>query len=307
MSRFNALSSVLILAATFFAHSASADDKADAATAKTEKLKALIIDGRNNHDWRATTPHLQAALENSGRFTVEVATAPPAGQDLSGFSPDFSKFDVLVINYNDGELWPEKTRQAFVDFVKNGGGVTVVHAGNNAFTSWQEYNEMIGLGWRGADFGPRVTLDNEGKVVRAEKGEGPGAGHGPQHQFTVVIREPEHAIVKGLPQAWLHEKDELYHGQRGPAENMTILATAFSSPDQGGTGAHEPMLWTIPYGKGRVFTTVLGHADYSMTCVGFITTLQRGAEWAATGEVTLTDVPEDFPTRDEVKTRKLAE
>ena len=45
-----------------------------------------------------------------------------------------------------------------------------------------------------------------------------------------------------------------------------------------------------------MFHTVLGHADYSMNCVGFITTLQRGAEWAATGKVTI-PVPKIFPRR----------
>ena len=133
-----------------------------------------------------------------------------------------------------------------------------------------------------------------------------GAGHGPQHEFQVVIRDSDHPITKGLPRAWMHAKDELYHGQRGPARDMTILASAYSASgkERGGTGAHEPMLWTIPYGKGRVFTTVLGHAPYSMECVGFIVTLQRGAEWAATGKVTLTKVPDDFPTADKVSVRK---
>ena len=51
----------------------------------------------------------------------------------------------------------------------------------------------------------------------------------------------------------------------------------------------------IKYGEGRVFHTTLGHADYSMNCVGFVTTLLRGTEWAATGEVTIA-VPEDFPS-----------
>jgi type 1 glutamine amidotransferase len=59
------------------------------------------------------------------------------------------------------------------------------------------------------------------------------------------------------------------------------------------------MVWWIPYGKGKVFTTVMGHADYSMTCVGFQSVVARGAEWAATGKVTL-EVPEKFPTADEI-------
>ena len=79
---------------------------------------------------------------------------------------------------------------------------------------------------------------------------------------------------------------------------MKILATAFSSKSQ----RHEPMIFTIDYGKGRVFHTPMGHADYSMKCVGFITTLLRGTEWAATGKVTV-EIPEDFPGSDKVSQR----
>ena len=178
-----------------------------------------------------------------------------------------------------------------------------MHA-HNAFSGWKEYNEMIGLGWRGAGFGDRLTVDDQGKVVRAAKGEGPGAGHGSQHDFPVVIRDRSHPITNGLPQYWMHARDELYHGQRGPAANMRILATAMSAGNKGGTGAHEPMVWVIPYGKGRVVTNVMGHSDHAMKCVGFAVLLARGTEWAATGQVTLAELPEDFPTADEVRIRQ---
>jgi type 1 glutamine amidotransferase len=84
---------------------------------------------------------------------------------------------------------------------------------------------------------------------------------------------------------------------------MHILATAFSSPEFGGTSRHEPILMTLDYGRGRVFHTVLGHADYSMNCVGFVTTLQRGTEWAATGKATL-PVPKSFPTAEKSQSIK---
>jgi len=171
----------------------------------------------------------------------------------------------------------------------------IVHAANNAFPQWGEWNKMIGLGWRGAGYGDRVTLDDSGKRVRTAKGKGPGAGHGPQHQFAVVVRDRRHPVMAGIPAEWMHFRDELYHGQRGPALNMNILATAFSAKAKRGTGAHEPMVWWIPYGKGKVFTTVMGHADYSMKCVGFQTVVARGSEWAATGKVTLA-VPKTFPS-----------
>ena len=173
----------------------------------------------------------------------------------------------------------------------------VVHAANNAFQDWPAWNDMIGLGWRDNKFGERITLDEQGEVVRTPKGEGPGAGHGPQHEYTVKIRDAEHPVTKGLPAEWLHAKDELYHGQRGPAKDMLILATAFSDKAKGGTGTNEPMIWTIPYGKGRVFTTVLGHVSgddiTALKDPGFQIVVARGSEWAATGAVTI-PVPKEL-------------
>jgi type 1 glutamine amidotransferase len=272
--------------------------------AAAEPMKALIVDGQNNHGvWPKTSKMMKKYLEETGLFTVDIATTADKGEDPE-FKPDFSKYNVVVSNYN-GTPWPKETQEAFTKFVADGGGFVVVHAANNAFAGWKEYNDMIGLGWRGNSFGDRIVF-RDAQLVRVPKGEGPGAGHGPQHEFAVVVRQPDHPITKGLPATWRHAKDELYQGQRGPAENMTVLATAFADPSQKGSGDHEPMLWVIPYGKGRVFVSVLGHADYSQECVGFIATFQRGAEWAATGKVTL-PVPSDFPTAEKLSSRKFAD
>jgi len=105
----------------------------------------------------------------------------------------------------------------------------------------------------------------------------------------------------------MHAKDELYDRLRGPAEKVTVLASAFSAKETKGSGEHEPLLMVIRYGKGRVFHTALGHnngADLTaQRCVGFIVTLQRGAEWAATGRVTQ-KVPADFPAADKISSRE---
>ena len=100
-------------------------------TAQDSDIKALIVDGQNNHNWRGTTPVLKKYLTDTGLFTVQVATTT---QDTSGFSPDFAKFDVVVLNYN-GKDWPEETQQNFTNYVRNGGGVVVYHAANNSFTA----------------------------------------------------------------------------------------------------------------------------------------------------------------------------
>ena len=88
---------------------------------------------------------------------------------------------------------------------------------------------------------------------------------------------------------------------------MKVLATAYADPQKGGTGEHEPILFTVRYGKARVFHTVLGHDREQLRCVGFIVTFQRGTEWAATGRVTQVEVPADFPIADGVSLRASAD
>jgi type 1 glutamine amidotransferase len=222
---------------------------------------------------------------------------PTYREEMSNFRPDFSKYQVVLLNYN-GDLWTEVAQKDLEEYVSSGkGGLVIVHAANNSFSGWKEYNQMIGMGWRGSPFGDRLITDDQGKEIRVEKGKGPGAGHGAKHPFEIVIRDREHPIVKDMPVEWMHASDELYHGMRGPVQNVHLIATAFSDKKFGGTGEHEPMIWTVTYGKGRVFHTPMGHDLESMRCVGFITTLQRGTEWAATGAVTI-PLPKDFPTAD---------
>lgn len=163
-----------------------------------------------------------------------------------------------------------------------------MHAADNSFPKWAEYNEMIGVGgWGGRNekSGPKLHWE-DGKILR-DTSPGGGGHHGAQHEFVVEIRDPAHPITKGLPVKWKHAKDELYDSLRGPAANLTVLATAFSDKQFGGTGRHEPMVMAISYGKGRVVHNAMGHAVYSLGDTGFQAVLARGCEWAATGQVTL--------------------
>jgi uncharacterized protein len=267
---------------------------------KDSAYKTLIITGQNNHNWQASSPVLKQILDETGMFKCDILTTPAQGGDMSVFKPDFTKYRLVVLDYN-GDSWSENTNKDFTKFVQDGGGVVVYHAADNSFPKWKEYNEMTGLGgWgdRNEKDGPYVYYKNDSLVTDATPGI--GGTHGKRREFIVRTRQADHPIMQGLPARWFHATDELYSLLRGPAMNLQVLATAFAdSAAGGGTMRDEPILMTITYGKGRIFHTVLGHADEgggpAMHCAGFIVTLQRGAEWAVTGNVTQ-KVPWDFPS-----------
>ena len=316
-----------------------------------KKLNLLIIDGHNNHDWCATTDFLKASLESCGRFNVEIATAPnhkcPKAprrtrnpefskdlekaksafveltkaskknfeEEFNNWRPNIKGADVILMNYN-GRDWPEEVRKDYVNFVRNGGGTVLVHAANNAFRNWDDFNEMIGLGWRPGTYGKAIKVDPKtGKSIEVENDKLPGkgnSGHGSKHPFQITVRAKEHPIMKGLPPVWMHGSDELYHNMRGLAKNMTVLSSAYADPKQRGSGMHEPMTWEVKFGKGRVIVTSMGHlwgGDMqrgkfeSLQCVGFQTIINRSCEYAATGKVTL-PVPESFPGADKVSLKE---
>ncbi|QDU89721.1 Trehalose utilization [Pirellulimonas nuda] len=298
-------------------------------SAAQPKLKALIVDGQNNHAvWPKSTIMMKQYLEETGLFDVDIqrtrftwnasreeAFLPLAGagetQDLKNpktdpdFSPRFEDYDVVVSNFGwKAADWPQETQQRLEDYVAGGGGFVSVHAADNSFPQWKEYNRMIGLGgWgnRNEKDGPYVYYTDEGVLVRDDSPGGSGA-HGPAHSVPVTVRVDDHPITQGMPDVWLTTKDECYAKLRGPAENMTVLATGKDMSGRAPTKRHEPILMVVEYGSGRVFHTTLGHDDYSCEGVGFIVSLTRGVEWAATGKVTQ-PVPADFPTADNATKR----
>lgn len=243
------------------------------------KIQALIITGQNGHDWRATTPVLRAVLEDTGRFEVRVT------EEFRGAGPEtLSPYDVVILNYYDkkqSELrWGEHAETALTNYVRGGKGLLIYHFSMAAFDGWTDYEKMCGANWR----------PNNGH-------------HSARHDFTVTIQDKDHPVTRGMKSSFLQTNDELYANLRWqPKDAYHVLATAWddharypSSEKQPipGPGLAQPMLWTVDYGKGRVFVTALGHDPDAMKSAGFKATLARGAEWAATGNVTI-PLPEEL-------------
>ena len=271
-------------------------------------VRVLIVDGVSNHDWKLTTALIRGILEPTGNYAVTVSTTPSTkdSAEWDTWRPRFTDFDVVIQTYNDlggGPKWPKAVQDEFEAFVRDGGGVYVWHGGNNAFSDWPAYNDMIGLGWRESSFGWALAVSEQGRITRIAPGDGPGTGHG-KRVDTLVKRIGDHPIHAGLPRAWMTPDIEVYHYARGPAERIEILSYGFD-PD---TTMNWPLEWTTRYGKGRVYTSTFGHVwagdtqPARMRCAGVQTILMRALQWLAGRPVTI-PVPPDFPTADRVSVR----
>ena len=275
---------------------------------QSKPIKALVVSGQNNHNWQVSHKVLKQILDNSGLFVTDIALTTPAGGDMTTFKPDFSQYDVVVLDYN-GDRWPAETDSAFVKYVRKGGGVVIYHAADNAFSGWEEFNRIIALGgWEGRNekSGPYCYL-KDGELVLDNR-PGHGGSHGQQREYPMHCRNAKHPITKGLPDNWMHARDEMYDSMRGPANIKDLLYSGTTDPATGGSGREEPLVFTVDYGKARIFHLMLGHCgptaedNPAMQCVGFQTLLLRGTEWAATGKVKQ-PVPADFPTDQSVSLR----
>ena len=273
-----------------------------------QPIKALIISGQNNHNWQVSHQVLQTILNNSTLFEANIALTPEAGGDMSTFNPDFSAYDVVVLDYN-GDRWSAQTDAAFLEYVQAGGGVVIYHAADNAFASWEEFNKIIALGgWENRDekAGPYYYLV-DGKPT-LDYSAGAGGSHGSEREYPMHCRKSDHPITRGLPDNWIHGRDEMYDRMRGPANIKDLLYSGYAIAEKGGSGREEPLVFTVDYGKARIFHLMLGHAgptvdnNPAMQCAGFQTLLLRGVEWAATGKVTQ-PVPVDFPTAEKASFR----
>ncbi|MEX0321352.1 MAG: ThuA domain-containing protein [Puniceicoccaceae bacterium] len=274
--------------------------------ADAEPIDVLIIDGYSNHNWRLNTELIKDIIEPTGLFNVDVSTAPETAEapGWDKWRPNFKAYDVVIQTCNNlggRPDWPEEVKSAFVEYVRDGGGVYIWHAGNNSFASWPEYNDIIGLGWRKADFGWAITIDENEKVIRIPAGEGEKTGHGPRHD-TVVHRLGDHPIHRGMPRSWMTPDIEVYYFARGPAKNLQVLSYGINPKNN----MNWPLEWTVRYGEGRVYNSSFGHVWKTdggmpdrMRCAGLQTIVIRTLEWLAGREVSW-PVPDNFPTESAV-------
>jgi len=209
---------------------------------------------------------LKTILENTGLFDADIN---------SSNAPKFSEYDVVVLNLKKAN-WTDETKSSFISYVQGGGGVVVLSGSALAFGDWGELSKVVGV-----STGNRPAISKQ------------------TIEFQLVDSQVKSPINEGLSPKWLHAEDNLSFNTSTLVGDTEVLATAWADTLHGGNGAQIPVLFTVNYGEGRIFHSTLGIAASDknlgpIQCVGFITTLQRGAEWAATGVVSQ-EVSIDFP------------
>ncbi len=228
-------------------------------------IKVLLLAGTNNHDCSRSAPFCKDLMERTGEFQVDLVEDPSTALEDA---EKLKSYALIFSDYN-GPEWTAAAKANFIDAVRGGTGVCILHAADNAFPGWVEYEEICALLWR------------------------EGTGHGHYHKFDVKITDPDHPITRGLPPVLKDHPDELYHKLVHMHDTpYDVIATAYSSPESNGTGEDEPMLVVKEYGEGRVFHCILGHVWEgggmdTFESPDFQRVLLRGCEWAATGQVTM--------------------
>lgn len=236
------------------------------AAADDKPLRVLIVAGNEAHkwhNWEKTTPAIQRALEADPRVRVDIS------YDIEDLSvKKLSEYQVLVqnyVNWHDPRGISEASRAALVGFVRQGGGLVLVHFANGAFhfslpqagaSDWPEYRKLARRVW-----------NHQGE------GEKKG-GHDAFGVFTVRPTEVASPLTKGL--APFEVTDELYFRQDGedPIEPLLVAKSKV-------TGRDEPLAWVYSYGEGRVFQTLLGHSEKTYDTFEPCEMLRRAVAWTA--------------------------
>jgi len=230
-----------------------------------QKIRLLILSGSNNHDWEQTTPVLTRIFDEEMQFTVDLTNSP----DTLNFDY-LCQYDAIVSNWNswpENDLrWPEEMEEGLIRYVKEGGGLLFFHASTSVFYQWPEFQNISTAAW----------VDQ--------------THHGENCPVLVTIDNQVHPITRGLSDFYIF--DELWI-DAGHNESFQVLGSASRKEPSGQDSNTQPAIFVSNYGAGRIFHTILGHDARALRNTGFQTLLSRAAEWAATGEVSIT-IPQEM-------------
>jgi len=227
------------------------------------KPHKLLVFSRSWGYKHTARPYGAKAIEVLGQKTGAFE-AVLIEDDDSLFEPQkLRQFDAVVLNNTNEEIFlpenfdklpaeeqakatqrDEMLKKSFADFVRNGGGLAVIHAGVASFREWPEFGEIIGARFENHPWGAGSTV-----VLKIEE---------PQHPLTAAFKEPYFIVT-----------DEIYQlAQPYSRDNLRVLVTvdpvkSITTPEQKKLIRRQDndfaMTCVKTYGKGPVFYCALGH------------------------------------------------
>lgn len=220
------------------------------------KIKVLLVTGDDvlpYHDWHTVSQALKETLVSCGKFEVRVCE--DAG--VLDSAATLGRYDLVLLDYYNAKTptLSAGAKENLASFVKDGKGLVITHLSSASFKEWEEFHKLCGRYW-----------------VMGK------SGHGPRGVFKARITKTDSPITQGL--AEFEADDELYSKLQGDVP-ITVLLEA----DSDWSKKTEPLVFTVEYGKGRVFHETLGHDAKAVNNPTVQKLIQRGCEWAATGKV----------------------
>ncbi|MFV0364374.1 MAG: ThuA domain-containing protein [Suipraeoptans sp.] len=257
------------------------------------KLKILLITGivTDEHDPKVN-PMIRFMLESTGKFDVKIV------EEFKGAtSKTLEGYDAVFVNYDGKENvetpfvgWGSETEKALYQYVKNGGGAIMYHSsfikGEPEFP--EEYTRLVGCDFDFAGGGrksPKLEMIVDTKAEAGEIVEGAAKSWMTvQEDFFVNMKWLSDvpinvvATVRDDIEDYTPEKTQAH--RRYEFENVDLEKLPGMNTDQ-------PVAWTHNYGKGRVFTTSIGHGPDTLRRPNFVGMICRATEWVASGKITI--------------------
>ncbi len=227
-------------------------------------IQVLVFDKVNGFDHgegtAAATDAVRTIAQQNG-WGVSVTNKGGA------FTPEtLAQFDVVVWNNVSGDVLTLSQRQAFEDYINQGGGFLGIHgSGGDFIYLWDWYlSELLGAQFIGHTMNPHYQ------------------------DAKVIVEQDINGIGRELQTEWVLN-DEWYSFAQSPrSAGASIVATIDESsyePGMGGIslrmGEDHPIAWSRCVGDGRAFYTAIGHLPQVYEVEPNIALLERALTWSA--------------------------
>jgi len=224
--------------------------------------RKVLVFNRSWGYFHSAIPYGAKAIEIMGAKTGAFE-AVVTNDDVLFEPAHLKQFDAVVFNNTNNEIFlpenfdqlsaadkakaqqrDEMLKKSFVEFLRSGKGLAVIHAGVASFRNWPEFGDIVGARFDNHPWGAGSTV-------------------------TLRVEEPGHSLMGAFKEPYFIVSDEIYQ-VKAPYSRDQVRVLLSVDPDRTQITPPQrelihredmdfPMTWVKPYGKGRVFYCALGH------------------------------------------------